>query len=186
MVYSNLGPIGGTKAIVLRFNELDFSSERDLVVIQCVRRGECLMKRALILSLMVIFSLFAVNSVFAGGKCPQPRKTKPALGSIAKKDKTETADSANGKKLYHKAAKPMACKMCHGDKGDGGGKLGKALKPKPRNFTCSETMKNVSAGQMFHIIKNGSPGTGMAAHGKTLQDKEIWDVIKYIRSTFIK
>ena len=100
------------------------------------------------------------------------------------KDKTGSSDAANGKKLYHKAAKPMACKMCHGEKGDGGGKLGKALKPRPRNFSCSETMKNVSPGQMFHIIKNGSPGTGMAAHGKTLKDKEIWDLIKYIRLTF--
>ena len=48
------------------------------------------------------------------------------------------------------------------------------------------TMKKVSAGQMFHIIKNGSKGTGMVAHGKTLKDKEIWDVIKYIRTTFMK
>ena len=80
----------------------------------------------------------------------------------------------------------MACKMCHGDKGDGGGKLGKALKPRPRNFTCAATMKKVSAGQMFYIIKNGSKGTGMVAHKKTLKDKEIWDVVKYIRTTFVK
>ena len=142
------------------------------------------MKKALILSVMVVFSLFAVSSAFAGGKCPQPRKTKAAPGSVAKKDKTAKADAANGKKLYTKTAKPMACKMCHGDKGDGGGKLGKALKPAPRNFTCAETMKNVSAGQMFHIIKNGSAGTGMAK--QKLSDKEIWDVIKYIRTTFVK
>jgi mono/diheme cytochrome c family protein len=47
-------------------------------------------------------------------------------------------------------------------------------------------MKDVSAGQMFHIIKSGSAGTGMVAHGKTLKDNEIWDVVKYIRSTFVK
>ena len=142
------------------------------------------MKKALILSVMVVFSLFAVSSAFAGGKCPQPRKTKAAPGSVAKKDKTGKADAANGKKLYNKTAKPMACKMCHGDKGDGGGKLGKALKPAPRNFTCAATMKDVSAGQMFHIIKNGSAGTGMAK--QKLSDKEIWDVVKYIRTTFVK
>lgn len=34
-------------------------------------------------------------------------------------------------------------------KGDGMGKLGKALKPNPCNFTCSDTLKDVSAGQMF-------------------------------------
>ena len=145
------------------------------------------MKKVLILSVMVIFSLFAVSSAFAKpAKCPQPRKTKAAPGGIAKKDKTAKADAKNGKLIYTKKAKPMACKMCHGDKGDGGGKLGAALKPAPRNFTCVETMKQVSAGQMFHIIKNGSKGTGMVAHGKTLKDKEIWDVVKYVRSTFMK
>lgn len=144
------------------------------------------MKKALILSVMVIFSLVAVSSTFAATKCPQPRKTKAAPGSIGKKDMTAKADAANGKAIYLKKAKPMACKMCHGVKGDGAGKLGKALKPTPRNFTCAATMKKVSAGQMFHIIKNGSKGTGMTAHKKTLKDKEIWDVVKYIRSTFME
>ena len=145
------------------------------------------MKKVLILSVMVIFSLFAVSSAFAKpAKCPQPRKTKAAPGSIGKKKIPSSADAKNGKLIYTKKAKPMACKMCHGDKGDGGGKLGAALKPSPRNFACAATMKKVSAGQMFHIIKNGSKGTGMVAHGKTLKDKEIWDVVKYVRSTFMK
>ncbi len=142
------------------------------------------MKKALILSVLVVFSLFAVSSAFAGGKCPQPRKTKAAPGSVSKKDETDKADAANGEKLYTKTAKPMACKMCHGDAGDGAGKLGKALKPSPRDFTCAATMKDISAGQMFHIIKNGSTGTGMAK--QKLSDQEIWDVIKYIRTTFVK
>jgi mono/diheme cytochrome c family protein len=145
------------------------------------------MKKALILSVMVIFSLVAVGSVFAKpAKCPQPRKTKSAPGSIAKKDKTAKANKAKGKKIFQKTAKPMACQMCHGPKGDGGGKLGAALKPAPRNFACAATMKKVSAGQMFYIIKNGSKGTGMVAHGKTLKDKQIWDVVKYIREDLMK
>ena len=143
------------------------------------------MKKALILGLMVVFSLFAVSSALAG-KCPQPRKTKSAPSGTAKMDKTAKADAAKGKVIYMKKAKPMACQMCHGKKGDGGGKLGKALKPSPRDFTCAATMKKVSAGQMFWIIKNGSKGTGMVAHKKTLKDKEIWDVVKYVRSTFVK
>ena len=143
------------------------------------------MKKALILGVLVVFSLFTVSSAFAG-KCPQPRKTKKAPGAISKKDMTAKANVANGKKIYLKTAKPMACSMCHGKKGDGGGKLGKALKPSPRDFPCAATMKKDSAGQMFYIIKNGSKGTGMVAHKKTLKDKEIWDVVKYVRSTFVK
>lgn len=119
------------------------------------------------------------------GPCPQKRKTKSAPSNIAKMDKTGRASLENGKKLYTKTARPMACKQCHGDKGNGEGKLGAVLKPNPRNFTCSETMENISVGQMFWIIKNGSAGSGMVAHKKTLKDKEIWDVVKYIRSTFM-
>ena len=145
------------------------------------------MKKILILSVMVIFSLFAVGSAFAKkAECPQPRKTKAAPASMAKKDKTAKANKANGKKIFNKTAKPMACKMCHGEKGDGKGKLDAAFKSPiaPRNFTCSETMAKVSPGQMYWIIKNGSKGTGMAK--MKLKDKEIWDVIKYVREDLMK
>jgi mono/diheme cytochrome c family protein len=47
-------------------------------------------------------------------------------------------------------------------------------------------MKSVSPGQMFWVIKNGSKGTGMVAHGKKLNDKQIWDVVKYIDTQFVK
>ena len=144
------------------------------------------MRKFTILITLVVFSFFIADTVFAKAKCPQKRKTKAAPASIAKSDKSAKADAAAGKKIYMKTAKPMACKMCHGKKGDGAGKLGAALKPAPRNFTCAKTMKDISAGQMFHIIKKGSKGTGMVAHGKTLKDKQIWDVIKYIRTTFQK
>ena len=144
------------------------------------------MKKAIGMTILALFTFFAVGSAYAGAKCPQPRKTKSAPANVAKMDKTAKADAAKGKAIYLKTAKPMACKMCHGAKGDGAGKLGAALKPKPRNFTCAETMKKISAGQMFHIIKNGSKGTGMVAHKKTLKDKQIWDVIKYIKSTYMK
>jgi mono/diheme cytochrome c family protein len=125
------------------------------------------------------------SAVKPSGPCPQKRKTKSAPSNIAKMDKTGSASLENGKKIYAKTAKPMACKQCHGDQGNGLGKLGAVLKPNPRNFTCNETMKNVSVGQMFWIIKNGSAGSGMVAHKKTLKDSEIWDVVKYIRSTFM-
>ena len=139
------------------------------------------MKKHFILFITIIFTLAMVSSAYA--KCPEPRKTKSAP---MVQDKTKKANKVNGKILFNKTAKPIACKMCHGKTGAGNGKLGKVLKPRPRNFTCKETMKEVSAGQMFWIIKNGSKGTGMVAHKKTLKDKEIWDIIKYIRTDLMK
>jgi mono/diheme cytochrome c family protein len=141
--------------------------------------------KKIILLIVVVFTLVMVSSAYAV-KCPEPRKTKVAPASFVKQDKTKKANQANGKKLFNKTAKPLACKMCHGKTGAGDGKLGKVLKPQPRNFTCAKTMKKISAGQMFWIIKNGSKGTGMVAHKKTLKDKEIWDVIKYIRTDLMK
>ena len=142
------------------------------------------MKKCILFLMLGVFSLSLGGVAFA--TCPQERKTQAAPVDIAAMDETAGANLEHGKALYEKDAKPMACKNCHGDAGDGAGKLGAALKPGPRNFTCSETMKNVSAGQMFYIIKNGSAGSGMIAHAKTLSDKDIWDAVKYVRSTFVK
>lgn len=117
------------------------------------------------------------------GDCSQPRKTKMAPANILNK-KNPLASSPThvqaGELLFQKTAKPLACAQCHGKSGDGNGKLGKALKPTPRNFSCSEMMKDISDGQMFWIIKNGSAGTGMTAF-KTLKDEQIWQLIHYIR-----
>lgn len=144
------------------------------------------MKKKIIFSFAIAMVLMMTTSSFANGICPQPRKTKSAPANIAKMTIPASADAKAGEAIFQKTAKPMACKMCHGSKGEGDGKLGGALKPVPRNFACSDTMKDVSAGQMFWITKNGSKGTGMIAHGKTLKDNEIWDVVKYIRSSFVK
>ena len=142
------------------------------------------MKKHFILFIVIIFTLAMVSSAYA--KCPEPRKTKFAPPFYQSFDKTKKANKTNGKKLFNKTAKPIACKMCHGKTGAGNGKLGKVLKPSPRNFTCKAIMFKISAGQMFWIIKNGSKGTGMVAHKKTLKDKEIWDIIKYIRTDLMK
>jgi mono/diheme cytochrome c family protein len=71
--------------------------------------------------------------------------------------------------------------MCHGEQGDGKGLMGAALVPPPRNFTCGAMMKDLPDGQLFWIIKNGSPGTGMMPFG-TLPDEQVWQLIHYIRS----
>jgi TonB family protein len=114
------------------------------------------------------------------------RKNKLAPPNIFAMDHTSSADFSNGKRIYNQTAKPMACKMCHGKYGDGGGKLGRALKPPPSDFTSMDTMKYISPGQMYWVIKNGSRGTAMVAHSRTLKDKEIWDVVRYIRESWVK
>ncbi|MGB0909483.1 MAG: c-type cytochrome [Nitrospirales bacterium] len=120
----------------------------------------------------------------SSGVCPQPRNTKRAPGKFRTMTNPLEDSQANidaGKTLFHETAMPLACKQCHGEKGDGNGPMGSALNPHPRNFTCSKTMKDISDGQMFWIIKNGSPGTGMMAF-TGMPDNQIWQLIQYIRT----
>jgi mono/diheme cytochrome c family protein len=118
------------------------------------------------------------------GVCPDPRKTPKAPADFLKLINPLAASKANvnaGKKLFQETAKPLACKQCHGEQGDGRGPLGGGLIPSPRNFTCGQTMNDISDGQLFWIIKKGSPGTGMMAFAG-LPDDQVWQLIQYIRT----
>jgi mono/diheme cytochrome c family protein len=118
------------------------------------------------------------------GVCPQPRKTKRSPGKFRKMTNPLAASPDNvkaGEILYQQTAQPLACMNCHGVKGDGQGPMGAALDPRPRNFTCGKTMKDISDGQMYWIIKNGSTGTAMMAF-KGMPDNQVWQLIHYIRS----
>jgi len=126
----------------------------------------------------------AVSGGGPTGVCPQERKTAKAPGDFLSKANPLPASAGTinaGKTLFLQTAKPLACAQCHGEKGDGQGLLGAALVPPPRNFTCGRTMKDIPDGQLFWIIKNGSPGTGMMAFAG-MPDDEVWQVIRYIRS----
>jgi mono/diheme cytochrome c family protein len=76
--------------------------------------------------------------------------------------------------------KPLACVECHGENGDGLGKIAKGMTPRPRNFACQEMIKDTPDGQLFWIIQYGSKGTGMMGF-KTLKDEQIWQLVLYLR-----
>ena len=126
--------------------------------------------------------------VIASGICPQPRNTKQAPSKYEQKINPLRATTQNiekGKLLYQVEAKPTACKMCHGIRGNGNGLLARGLEPAPRNFTCKETMEAISEGQLFWIIKKGSKGTAMPSHKFTLSDRDIWQIIYYLKSFYL-
>jgi mono/diheme cytochrome c family protein len=87
---------------------------------------------------------------------------------------------AKGEKLYHWTAKPLPCANCHGINGNAKGMMARSMTPKPRNFSCKIMMKDIPDGQLFWIIRKGSPGTGMLPYNK-LNDDQIWQLVAYIR-----
>jgi len=148
------------------------------------------MKRLLKLSTMlpaiVLLSACASSGDDASsmvGKCPQPRFTEQAPEDVYNSSNplkpSENVLSA-GEELYLESSAKTPCKTCHGKNGDGRGAMASMFAPPPRNFSCRDTIAGVPDGQLFWIIKNGSPGTSMPAF-KKLTDEQIWQLVHHIR-----
>ena len=60
----------------------------------------------------------------------------------------------------------------------------KSVESRPaRNFTNCKFHKKRKDGELFWIIKNGSPGTGMVSMiPATITEEEAWKVLAYERS----
>ena len=144
------------------------------------------MRKSLIVFLTLLF-LFDIEASWAidppTGVCPQPRNTRPVSKKFRKLTnplKATPENVSSGKNLYHFLVKPTPCKNCHGDNGDGMGLMSWALAPLPRNFICKSTMKSVSDGQMFGVIKNGAIGSACLPN-RGLKDEQIWQLVIYIK-----
>ncbi len=78
------------------------------------------------------------------------------------------------------------CQKCHGENGAGNGPGAAMLNPKPRAFSDCKEMEKHSDAEMFKVISEGGEAAGMSADmqpwGGTLSDKEIQDLVKYVRS----
>ncbi len=88
-----------------------------------------------------------------------------------------------GKELFEGKA---FCRACHGSEGKG---LGMDLDystfkgPLPRNFTDKMWQQARTDGELFWILKNGSPGTDMAPFiPLVLTEEEAWQVLMYVRA----
>ncbi len=117
------------------------------------------------------------------GLCPQTRGTIPApepYASMTNPLPPSNENISSGKLLFHHDAGPVRCEICHGFKGNGFGAIFQRMTPYPRDFTCYQTMKDVSDGQLFWVIKTGSHGTRMKPY-ENLEDGKIWQLVHYLR-----
>jgi mono/diheme cytochrome c family protein len=133
--------------------------------------------------------LGAIGSVCFGqplpppGECPQPRFTGKAPEEYYSRKNPLEANDRNlkaGERLYAGGKKLFGCAKCHGTKGDGKGELASQFVPRPRNFACAQTVNNIPDGQLFWIIRFGSPGTSMPAH-EELADEQVWQLVLHLR-----
>lgn len=115
-------------------------------------------------------------------ECPQPRFTGSAPPEYVERRSPlpPGADLSEGARIYQGRREAIACAKCHGEKGDGHGPMSSMFDPPPRNFACAATVNGIPDGQLFWIIRFGSPGTSMPPHPK-LSDEQVWKLVAYLR-----
>lgn len=87
---------------------------------------------------------------------------------------------AKGQALFHGKA---FCVTCHGKDGKGLGDIPGLVGKLPRNFTDKVWQAARTDGELFWVLKNGSPGTDMAPFVPlVLTEEEAWQVLLYVRS----
>lgn len=89
----------------------------------------------------------------------------------------ENNPKSRGKALYE-----QYCTVCHGEKGEAKTPLGSILQPPPRNLADPVSMARINHDRMLSTIRDGRPGTSMAAWGRILSGQQIDDVAAYVKS----
>ncbi|MBO0724695.1 MAG: cytochrome c [Blastocatellia bacterium] len=110
----------------------------------------------------------------AGAQAQEPRRDHEA--QKLKNPEPQNAESVEaGKKLYQRH-----CAACHGPNGKGDG--GMALSGgEPSDLTDDAWDHGSTDGEIFVVIRDGV-SADMLAYREKLTDKQIWQIVNYIRS----
>lgn len=133
--------------------------------------------------LVLMIMLIAAGSVPAAERHMMPPRVPADQLAEARALSNPVPDSPEiiekGKALYEGKG---GCVNCHGRSGMGDGPAAEALDPSPRNFHHHGFWRHRTEGEIFWVIKHGSPGTAMIGFGSQLTDEEIWAVIRHLRT----
>lgn len=140
------------------------------------------MKNSVLLAALLASAAMSAAAAPPSEECPQPRFTGKAPDEYyqQKNPLDPATDLAQAERIYRGAGGSLSCATCHGEKGDGRGKLAAQFDPRPRNFQCKQTVNGIPDGQLFWIIRFGSPGASMPPHPK-LTDQQVWALVLYLR-----
>jgi DMSO reductase family type II enzyme heme b subunit len=93
----------------------------------------------------------------------------------------EQGDKAAGKEVFERR-----CKQCHGEKGEGDGRVSKNVYPPPRDFTWGLFKYKTSPGDqpprdedLLRTVNDGFGEASMPPWRDVMTEKEKWDVIAY-------
>jgi len=75
------------------------------------------------------------------------------------------------------------CVLCHGPQAKGNGVLAKTFPIPPVDLLTEPHTAKHTAGDFFHWLTYGIPGTGMPAFADKLTEEDRWDVVNFLHAT---
>ncbi|HSL04568.1 MAG TPA: CopD family protein [Nitrospiraceae bacterium] len=75
------------------------------------------------------------------------------------------------------------CVLCHGPQAKGNGVLAKTFAIPPVDLLTEPHTAKHTAGDFFHWLTYGIPGTGMPAFADKLSEEDRWDVVNFLHAT---
>jgi mono/diheme cytochrome c family protein len=103
------------------------------------------------------------------------------MGLLSANASSWAQNPAEGKKLY-----ATYCASCHGETGKGDGMAAGSLPVKPADHTSGAVMNQLNDKFLLDIISKGGGAVGkstfMPSWGGALNDKQIREVVAYIRT----
>lgn len=108
---------------------------------------------------------------------PAPAKPIPADAARMVNPVKPTPESlARAKKIYG-----YDCAICHGVNGDGKGEIVKDLKLTMKDYTNPATLKDMTDGELFYIIRTGK-GQMPAEEEARAKADDVWNMVVLVRS----
>lgn len=92
------------------------------------------------------------------------------------RSKLSKPDPEAGERIYK-----QNCINCHGVAGRGDGAAAAQLDPKPADLTSAKTQVKPDA-ELLETIKFGRPGTSMPGWTSEIDEREMRDLVAYIRT----
>lgn len=125
-----------------------------------------------------LVTLLLTVAIVSFAACRRPIPAKPAGASVPSPSAYELEIGRNVYLAY--------CATCHGEKGAGDGFNAFNLDPHPRDLGDPAFQKKKSDADLADVIRRGGAGVGLSSlmppWGHTLNDRQVEDVVLYVRS----
>jgi mono/diheme cytochrome c family protein len=128
--------------------------------------------------------IVVASALIGGGLLTGQGISDPQTVTIKNPTKRTRASITAGKKAYD-----INCASCHGKRAEGAEKAGTPISiieeqggRQPPDLTDSKWDHGSTDGSIYTTIKKGVPGTMMASWNGRIRDREIWNIVNYLRS----